>query len=321
MYNKTKKIIYLTISLPILYLLLFELILRISIFFFTLNSGILVYGINKNISLTLHSISKGEFYIVNSSKSFDKSEIIKSSSKNQIWIFGGSTSNIGFCDSKNLSWVDLLDTKLEKKNFSKNGINSTSSLNLLKNEFQKKDIPKTIIWANKVNEILHSKRSQNKKNKINYLINSIKLSLKENILVFYFFDEILLRFFDKININIRNEKSFLNENDYIFSSNKYYQNTKKAIELSEKYGVESFYIVSIFNKLNLKSEETKFFEYYSAQAKNLSKTYNFVEFINTKNYLSSNNKDSELFCDIMHHNYNGKVLTANIISNLINDKK
>ena len=76
-----------------------------------------------------------------------------------------------------------------------------------------------------------------------------------------------------------------------------------------------------FNKLNLKNEDTKFFEYYSAKAKNISKTYNFVKFINTKNYLSSKNKDSELFCDIMHHNYNGKVLTANIISNLINDKK
>ena len=160
-----------------------------------------------------------------------------------------------------------------------------------------------------------------KKNKINYSINSIKLSLKQNILVFYFFDEILLRFFDKININIRNEKLILNENDYIFSSNEYYRNTKKAIELSKKYGVESFYIVSIFNKLNLESEETKFFEYYSVKAEELTNSYNFVKFINTKNYLSSKNRELELFCDIMHHNYNGKVLTANIISNLIDDKK
>ncbi len=68
MYYKTKKIVFFFIILPLSYLLLFELMLRVAIFLFTFNSGILIYGINKNISLSLHSISKGEFYIVNSSK-------------------------------------------------------------------------------------------------------------------------------------------------------------------------------------------------------------------------------------------------------------
>ena len=319
MFYKSKKIIYLFIILPLSYLLIFEFILRISIFLFTFNSGILIYGINKNISLTLHSISKGEFYIVNSSKLVNSSIKKENVINDQIWIFGGSTSNKGFCDSKNLSWVDFLQTELNKKNFSRNGTNSNFSLSLLINEFGKKEIPKTIIWANKVNEILHSKRYHTQKNKFLYFVNSLKLSLKENILVFYFFEEILIRVFDKININIRSEKSILNEKDYIYSSNKFFTNTKKAIELSKRYGVEDFYIVSIFNRLNLKDNETKFFKYYNSKVNKLIKSYKFVKFINTKKFLASKDKEFELFCDSMHHNYDGKVLTANIISKFMND--
>ena len=39
----------------------------------------------------------------------------KFNNNDEMWIFGGSTSNKGFCDSKNLSWVDLLETDLVKK--------------------------------------------------------------------------------------------------------------------------------------------------------------------------------------------------------------
>ena len=140
MYYKTKKILFFFIILPLSYLLLFELMLRVAIFLFTFNSGILIYGINKNISLSLHSISKGQFYIVNSTKLINRQVTKKNDVKDQIWIFGGSTSNRGFCDSKNLSWVDFLSTKLVKKNFSRNGINSNFSINLIKNEFGRKKI-------------------------------------------------------------------------------------------------------------------------------------------------------------------------------------
>ena len=319
MYYKTKKIVFFFIILPISYILLFELILRVAIFLFTFNSGILIYGINKNISLSLHSISKGEFYIVNSSKLINRQVTKKNDDNDQIWIFGGSTSNRGFCDSKNLSWVDFLNTKLVKKNFSRNGINSNFSLNLIMNEFGRKKIPNTIIWANKINETLHSKRFQSKKNRFLHSVSSFKASLKENVLVFYFFEEILIRIFDKVNINIRNEKLYLNENDYIVSSNNFFSNTKEAIELSKRYGVEHFYIVSIFNRLNLRNKETEFFKYYNSKVNKLIDSYNFVKFINTKKLLTSKDKGLELFCDSMHHNYDGKVITANIISKFMND--
>jgi len=317
MYYKRKKIISIFILLPILYLFSFEIIIRIFIFLLTFNSGILVYGINKNINLNLHSLKKKEFYISNNFKVLHKVKKIKN--KNQIWIFGGSTSNKGFCDSKNLSWVDFLDVNLNKKNFSKNGINSSFSLNLLKYELQKKESPKIIIWANKVNEILHSKRISSSKNKFDYFVNSLKLTLKENLVIFYFFDEILLRLFDKLNINIRNEKNILVEDDYLESSENFFNNTKMAIELAKLYKVKNFYIVSLFNQLNLKDNDTQFYKHYIEKVNRLLELESFVYFIDTKQYLKNDDKMLELFCDNMHQNYSGKKITAKIISDYIND--
>ena len=46
-----------------------------------------------------------------------------------------------------------------------------------------------------------------------------------------------------------------------------------------------------------------------------------VEYINTKKYLKLEDKQKKLFCDVMHQNYIGKVLTGKIVSDYINDKK
>ena len=107
MYFKNIKFIKFFIILPSIYLFSIELILRLLIFIFTLNSSILVYGINNNITLTLHSLKKLELHISDNYKVFNPEHKNQPYNVNQIWIFGGSTSNSGFCDSKNLSWVDL----------------------------------------------------------------------------------------------------------------------------------------------------------------------------------------------------------------------
>ena len=107
MYFKNIKFIKFFIILPLIYLFSIELILRLIIFIFTLNSSILVYGINNNITLTLHSLKKLELHISDNYKVFNPEHKNQPYNVNQIWIFGGSTSNSGFCDSKNLSWVDL----------------------------------------------------------------------------------------------------------------------------------------------------------------------------------------------------------------------
>ena len=134
MFSKILKFIKFFFLFPIIYLLLVELLLRLLIFALTLNSGILVYGVNNNISLSLHSLKKMEFHIADNYKVFNKEKNNQIENVNEVWVFGGSTSNSGFCDSKNLSWVDLLDINLRKINFSRNGVSSKYSLNVLKSE-------------------------------------------------------------------------------------------------------------------------------------------------------------------------------------------
>lgn len=320
MYFKIKKIINIVITLPIIYIIFFEIFFRIIVFLFTLNSSIFFYGLDKNIILNLHSIKNREFFITNNGIKLKKNSNLKSNN-NEIWVFGGSTSNKGFCDSKSTSWVDLISTDLTKVNFSKNGINSSFSLNLLKNEIKNQDPPKIILWANKVNEVLHSKRSNNPKNKILYLINSIKLTLKENLVLFYFFDEFAIRLFDKFEINIRNEKIELDRQDYEYSAKKYLENTIEAINMAELYKVEKFFIISIFNRLNMQNLETKFYDYYFSEVKKIIENKKNIYFINTKNYLKPIEKNESLFCDSMHHNYQGKFIIAKIISKFINGYK
>ena len=321
MFNKYSKVINFNLILPFISIIVLEFMIRIIIFIITLNANIFTYGFNENISLALHSIKKREFYISNDAVNIENIKKNKSNTNDEIWIFGGSTSNRGFCDSKNISWVDLFETELIKRNYSKNGVNSSFSLKVLTHELEKNVSPKTIIWANKVNEILHSKRSNNLNNKFFYLANSFKLSLKRTFVLFYFTDELLIRAFDKLKINIRNEKKLLDKEDYIYSAQKYYLNTDKAINLSRLYKVDNFYIVSLFNRSNLKNMENNFYSFYKDEVDKLVKKNRFVKFIDTKVYLDSNHKRNVLFCDSMHQNYNGKKITANIIAKKINDHK
>ena len=344
MYFKKLKFIKFFILLPIIYLFSIELILRLLIFIFTLNSSILVYGINNNITLTLHSLKKFELHISDNYKVFNIEHKNQSDNADQIWIFGGSTSNSGFCDSKNLSWVDLLETNLNKKNFARNGVSSNFSLNVLKSELQKNDPPNTIIWANKFNEVTFNYRNPSPKDAFFYFTNSIKLSVKNKLVTFYFFDEIILRLFDKLKIDIRYKKSSLNKLDYISASENYFNNSKIAIKLAKLYKVENFYIISLFNRMNLNNTETQFYEHFYSKSLDLIRLEPFVKFIDTKKYLKSEHKARHkwnwvkningdmiqkknfyikplaLFCDPIHQTYQGKVITAKIISNLINGK-
>ena len=320
MFIKHKKKINFTLILPLISIIIFEFILRIIIFTITLNANIFAYGFNDNISVTLHSLKKKEIYISNDKVNLKNFQKDKFNNNDEIWIFGGSTSNMGFCDSKNLSWVDLFETNLVKKNYSKNGVNSSFSLKVLMHELEKNVPPKTILWANKINEVLHSKRSNNFNNKFYYTLNSLKLSLKNTFVIFYLADELLLRLFDKLKIDIRNEKIHLENNDYVYSAKKYYLNTKKAIELSKTYKIENFFIVSLFNQLNMKGSDTIFYKYYIKEVNKLINSDKIVKFIDTKKYLNSKDKETELFCDIMHQNYKGKITTAKIISDIIDDK-
>jgi capsule polysaccharide export protein KpsE/RkpR len=75
------------------------------------------------------------------------------------------------------------------------------------------------------------------------------------------------------------------------SAENYYENTKKAIELSKLYDVKKFYIVSIFNQLNLNNTDTEFYNYYEDKVNKIINNNNSVNFINTKKYLNSHDKN------------------------------
>lgn len=319
MYYKIRKIIYFFFALPILYLLVFEIFFRSLIFIISLNYSVFLYGIDKNISINLHSLTNGELYITNTKFRRNHLNSFDNSNKKEIWVFGGSTSNKGFCNSKDISWVDLLDSNLSKKNFSKNGINSAFSLNILRHELKSKQSPGIVIWANKVNEILHSKRNYNLNDSAIYNLNSIKKTLRNHSITFYFFDEFLIRIFDKFGINLRYEKKLLQDSDLIISSNEYFKNTKEAIILSNLNGVENFYIVSLFNRSNLKGNESEFYKYYLEKVEKLMTNFNNIKFIDTKKDLNAGDKELDLFCDSMHQNYSGKLITAKIISSYLNE--
>ena len=72
-------------------------------------------------------------------------------------------------------------------------------------------------WTNKVNEVLFIKRNKLHLNNFYTYTNSIKKSIKNRLVSFYIFDELVLRIFDKAGINLRYEKSKLSKLDYINS--------------------------------------------------------------------------------------------------------
>ena len=85
--------------------------------------------------------------------------------------------------------------------------------------------------------------------------------------------------------------------------------------------IEKFFIISVFNRLNMQNLETEFYDYYLLEVKKIIENKKNIYFINTKHHLRTIEKNESLFCDSMHHNYEGKFLIAKIISKLINGYK
>jgi len=316
MFKEKIKIILKILGLLFYAIIFLEIFARFFIFFITLNLNIFLYGFNNNIGISSHSFKKFEFYVYNNKASYKKKHNTKLN-ENKIWVFGGSTSNRGFCDSVNISWVDLLKKNLNNiSNFSRNGVYSDYSLKVLLSQLQKNNPPKIIIWANKVNELRFAKLNSNKN--ITYNIKSLNLTFKRIFVSYYLLDEMLLRISQKIGIKPLINKETESEEDLINSAENFYNNTKKAIKISQSYNVNNFYVVSIFNNYNLKNDETKFYKFYIDKVKKLTNEFN-IGFIDTKKYLNNDQKKLKLFCDPMHQTLLGKEITAQIIFKKLNE--
>ena len=86
MHYKIINIFNIILFLPLGYLIISEIFLRLIIFLFTLNSDIMVYGLNKDINIELHSIKNRELYISNDYKLYNVKKNINLSEDGEIWI-------------------------------------------------------------------------------------------------------------------------------------------------------------------------------------------------------------------------------------------
>ena len=214
-------------------------------------------------------------------------------------------------------------------NFGQNGIDSYVSLQIFqKNIKLNKEIPEIIIWAHKFNEInviyqgvkkdpnnLFITNEDTKKRKIYFKILKTDLTLESNFLFYKVLKNIIITSNRKIIRNFTNKhlSPKLTDNDFAFAAKNFEINTRSAIELSKKIGVENFYIISLPSKKKYqKKMKDKFFKYYYLSIDNLIGD-NGVDFIDlSKNELFFS-KENTLFCDEVHKTYKANKIVANLL--------
>ena len=332
----------------IIFFLLLEVFARSFFAIIKTDTKYLFYGLNKNISIRVNSLSNLEFYISDISKvkiNDQKNSFINQ--EKEIMVFGGSTS-MAYCP-ESISWPEYLGKELNRNiiNFARAGKNSDYSVEVLLSQLNKKK-PETIIWAHKANEytVAYFGLDRNKDklsfNNINFTSNfkknlyyfkSVSLSLKKNLFFYFLLDEIILRIQLK-NGNLIHYQDAISDDNLIVSSYNYKINTLDAIRYSFDNGVANFYIISLFNEydliknsqnLTLRSETDKRFEFFFKERINeiLSEYKNKnVYFIDTVNLINNSLKlkeysEKKLFCDPSHQNNNGHLLTFQLVNKFI----
>ena len=103
------------------------------------------------------------------------------------------------------------------------------------------------------------------------------------------------------------------EEDIIFSLKNFKINTIEAIELSKKYGVDEFYIVSLFSENDLINKRKKISLYEKTIIEIEKIYYPYVKIIYSPIKFNINEKD-EYLCDEVHKTLKGNILQAEIIN-------
>ena len=158
-----KKKITLSFFAIFLFFFFLEFISRIFISSTTNNFKAFYYGFNENIKIDINHLIKFKINLtdlreLNLIVSEIKNNPSKSNyKKNIIWAFGGSTTKGNFCGSNASSWPKILSDKnknMNVVNYGQNGIDSYVSLQILRNSgIKSTNLPQSIIWAHKFNEI------------------------------------------------------------------------------------------------------------------------------------------------------------------------
>ena len=314
----------------IVVLILIEIITRIVLFFPT-NISVFKYGFKKSVIFEIVDLSQLQIIITDKDKKIKKNKV-NYLNEEKIWIFGGSTTQGYLCEGgQSSSWPDEL-SKINKnfkfKNFAFSGANSDSQINLLYKNFEKYS-PDMIFWANKFNtkNIIGSTNYRNKhilkyefedakKTDFFLKIKRLDKTLKTYSLFYSMLDKILFR----VVVFLKNKGKFKtiqiipSNQDIIISLKNFEINTVEAIELSKKYNVKEFFIVSLFSEDDIKNKKRKKILLYEDTVEKIQKKYYpFVKIISSPINLNYELK-SEYLCDMVHKTLRGNRIQAEIIN-------
>lgn len=334
------KKVFFSLIVFILFIFTLEILTRTFVTLVTKDLKTFQFGFNKNIKIHINHLIKLKINLIdlseiNNSLNYLNKNKNKNKNKNNklsVWAFGGSTTKGHVCGNNASSWTKELfnlNENIRTINFGQNGIDSYVSLQIFqKNIKLNKEIPEIIIWAHKFNEInviyqgvkkdpnnLFITNEDTKKRKIYFKILKTDLTLESNFLFYKVLKNIIITSNRKIIRNFTNKhlSPKLTDNDFAYAAKNFEINTRSAIELSKKIGVENFYIISLPSKKKYqKKMKDKFFKYYYLSIDNLIGD-NGVDFIDlSKNELFFS-KENTLFCDEVHKTYKANKIVANLL--------
>ena len=190
------------------------------------------------------------------------------------------------------------------------------------------------MWANKFNaiRITGSKDYRNKnilkydfvhstKTKFIMNIKTLDKTLKSYFLSYAFLDKIVTRIRiilqkSKTNSQLQLIKVYKIEptkKDITYALENFKLNTIEAIELSKKFGVKEFYIVSLLSSYDFVGDKLEIKLYYDKINEIEKIYYPFVKIINS-NLDTDNYNMNELFCDPIHQTRKMNILQAEMIN-------
>ena len=306
-----------------------EILTRLLIFIPT-NSNVFKYGIKNSVGLSVVDLSKFQISIFDFDKKIEKKN--SNQSINKFWIFGGSTTFGYSCDYKqSSSWpneIFKINDNFKYKNFAFKGANSDQQLSLLLKEIVSNQ-PKSILWASKFNtlnilgnsdyenkDILRYNFSNSKQTNLLIYVKKLDKTLKKYSVFYFLFDETIYRL--KWKLGFKNKRLLYEptKKDISYAIKNFEINTLKAIEVSQKFGVKEFLIISLFfdNNFNSFNNLEKYrFSLYTNTIINIRDKYeNYVEIIDLDDYFKNYDK-SELLCDFAHQTLNGNIIQAEYI--------
>ena len=299
------------------------------------NKDVFFYFINKKVDIQIFDLSDLKINII-SNRSIKKttSRIKTRNTGKNIWVFGGSTSDIACRKTNSTSWANEYQKITGDKvfNFAKSGRNTDFSIKILQSELEKKNViyPDIIFWANYVNEldVLFTgldlnKEKLNIKHDINYSANKRLLFLKrldltfyENFVSYFFLKEISNRL---VNYHVIKKPTKVISDNSVAIKN-YNLNTIKALKLAKNVNAD-FFIVTLFTKKDFLNETSDFGKkFFFPNIKKLLNDYSDIYWIDTRIEIQKIDNYEDLFCDRIHFTEKGNKVVAEVIKKIIDLK-